>query len=111
MTERMEKMFKEPCDGTVTYREITRPWGVRSLLQDCSCGTALGSHLLQDESEIIRPHCERVITYEMAVEGMSEIRLCHRKGVWFDAYMGFWDDGTEMTEEEYTVVRERLELD
>lgn len=109
MTDGLEKLFFEPCNGEITDTEILRPHGVRSLILNCSCGKMIGSHLLQDESEIKHPHCQSVITREDALAGLSELVLCHRKGVGWDTYMGFWEDGTEMTDEEFEPVRERLD--
>lgn len=110
MSDRYADMFVEPCDGEVTYTERTATYPRnrhRYLAQRCSCGTDLGTHLLKNESEIFW-HSERVITVEDATANMADSRLCHRKGVVYDAYMGFWHDGEEMTEEEYVIVRERL---
>jgi hypothetical protein len=104
-----EELFREPCNGEITETEILRPHGVRSLILNCSCGKMIGSHLLQDESEIKYPHCQSVITREDALAGLSELLMCHRKGLTFDAYMGYRLDGTEMTDEEYIIVRERIE--
>jgi hypothetical protein len=106
----MDEAFFEPCEGEITYREITTRFGARVLVATCACGKEVGSHLLKNESEIRYPHCERVITEETAKEGISELLLCHRKGVVYDAYMGFWSGAEEMTEEEYAVIRERLEV-
>lgn len=103
-----EELLREPCNGEVTYREIVREQGTRSLLQECSCGAFLGSHLLQDESEIIWPHCQSLITREHAIEGLGELLMCHRKGLTYNAYMGLRADGrTELTPEEYTTIVQR----
>jgi hypothetical protein len=99
----------EPCDGEISYSEIVTKYNARVLVATCACGTEVGSHLLKDEAEIRYPHSERVITDETAKEGISELLLCHRKGMGYSAYMGFWIDGEEMTEEEYEIVKERLE--
>jgi hypothetical protein len=97
-----------PCDGTPVYSEHKTKFGARYIKDTCTCGKVVGTHLLFSESEI-RFWCDRVITEEMAIESMSELRLCHLKGVTYDAYMGFHLDGEEMTDEEYEIIRERLE--
>lgn len=100
--------FMEPCDGELTYSEDVTRFGARFLRQTCACGHE-NTHLLKDESAIRYPHCERSINREQAIEGMSEYLLCHRKGVSYNAYMGFRPDGEEMTDEEYALVKERLD--
>lgn len=105
--KRVEAEFLEPCDGEPTYSEGVTKFGVRYLLDTCTCGKEVGSHLLLDESEL-RFWCDRVVTREMAIEGMSEYRLCHLKGLGYSTYMGFHMDGEEMTDEEYEIVKQRL---
>ncbi len=86
----------EPCAQGLFYTEGVNMFGVKYIRQDCDCGAELGSHSLKG------------YTLEDIIKNLSELVLCHRKGVGYDEYMGFLDGGEEMTEEEYAVVRERL---
>lgn len=65
VSERLEEMFFEPCDGEITYTEVSN-YGHRSLILTCACGKEIGSHLLKNASELSY-WCDRVITWEMAM--------------------------------------------